>query len=151
MWWKNGMWWNGWSSLVIGPLRAPAVLITRLWSGKEYLFIKDSRWGAEQQKAAQSKGTRPKLLSRFFTLMGLPPISAKGFWAGWFSVKGGGGYPPIPLKSRFFRSENAIFCLFSFIFSPFWLLYGLFGPFLTLFNTKTSFLDLLGKQISGKV
>ena len=46
------------------------------------------------------------------------------FWAQWFSVRGG-GYPPIPLrkiplKSRYFRSENSIFCLFSYIFSPFW-------------------------------
>ena len=30
----------------------------------------------------------------------LPTISAKGFWAGWFSVKGGGGYPPIPLRKK---------------------------------------------------
>ena len=57
-----------------------------------------------------------------------------------FSVKE--GVPPfllreIPLKSRYFRSENSIFCLFPYIFAVFGLLYGLFGPFLTLFNTKT--------------
>ena len=40
--------------------------------------------------------------------------------------------------------------LFHTFLALFSLLYGLFGPFLTLFNTKTSFLDLLGKQISGK-
>ena len=28
------------------------------------------------------------------------PISVKGFWARWFSVKGGGGNPPIPLRAR---------------------------------------------------
>ena len=46
----------------------------------------------------------------------------------------------IPLKSRYFRSENSIFCLFfqSFL-ALFGLLGGLFGPFLTLFNTKTTF------------
>ena len=32
----------------------------------------------------------------------------------------------------------------------FGLLYGLFGPFLTLFNTKTSFLVLLGEKKSAK-
>ena len=65
-------------------------------------------------------GKPSKLLSGFFPLRGeLPPNSAKGFWAEWFSVKGGRGrgYPPIPprkipLKSRYFRFENSFFCLF---------------------------------------
>ena len=66
------------------------------------------------------KGSFQKLLSRFFLVRG-------------------GGVP----KTLFFTLFHTILALFS-------LLYGLFGPFLTLCNTKTSFLDLLGKQISGK-
>ena len=35
-------------------------------------------------------------LADFFPLRGggIPPISAEGFWVGWFSVKGGRGVPP---------------------------------------------------------
>ena len=44
-------------------------------------------------------------------------------------------------------SENSIFHTLSALFG---LLYGLFGTFSTLFNTKTSFLVLLGKKNSGK-
>ena len=62
-------------------------------------------------------------------------------------------YPQIPLKSKYFRSENFIFCLFHTFLGLFGLLYGLFGPFLTLFNTETSFLVLLGnfsmEKLSG--
>ena len=81
------------------------------------------------------KGRRQKLLSGFFPLRGgVPPLSAKLFWAQWFSVKGGGGYPPIllrkiPLKSRYFRFENSIFCPFHAFLALFGPLYGLFGLF----------------------
>ena len=68
--------------------------------------------------------------------LNVPPISAKGFWAGWFSVKGGGGYPliplrKIPLESRYFGLENSIICLISYIFSPFW---SIIWPFCPIFN-----------------
>ena len=77
------------------------------------------------------------------------------FGQGDFPSRRGGGYPPIPLKkiplkSRYFSFKNSIFCLFHTFLALFGLLYGLFGPFLTLFNTKTSFLVLLGKTNSGK-
>ena len=39
--------------------------------------------------------------------------------------------PKIPLKSRFFKSENSIFCLFSYIFWPFW---SIICPFWPIFN-----------------
>ena len=46
-------------------------------------------------------GSRQKLLSGFFPLRGgLPPNSAKGFWAEWFSVKGGRGVPPNSAKEN---------------------------------------------------
>ena len=54
----------------------------------------------------------------------------------------------IPLKSRYFRSENSIFWLFSYILALFGLSYGLFGPFLTLFNTKKILFSLLGENFS---
>ena len=53
----------------------------------------------------------------------------------------------IPLKS-ILGPKTPFFLSFSYILALFSLLYGLFGPFSTLFNAKTSFLDLLGKQIS---
>ena len=76
--------------------------------------------------AFSHKGTLQKLLSGF-----------KGFWAGWFSVKGGRGCPPIRLrkillKSSFFWSKNSIFCLFSCIFSPFWTIIWSFWPIFNL-------------------
>ena len=45
-------------------------------------------------------------------------------------------------------SENSIFHTLSALFG---LLYGLFGTFSTLFNTKTSFLALLGKNFPEKL
>ena len=54
------------------------------------------------------KGSRQKLLNRFFPLRGgVPPLSAKLFWAQWFSVKGGWVVPPnsvkkTPLKNGYF-------------------------------------------------
>ena len=47
-------------------------------------------------------------------------------------------------KTLFF----AFFYAFLALFGP---LYGLFGPFLTLFNEKTSFLALLGKNFLEKL
>ena len=44
--------------------------------------------------AFSHKGTLQKLLSGF-----------KGFWAGWFSVKGGRGCPPIPLRKILLKSS----------------------------------------------
>ena len=68
------------------------------------------------------KGTFQKLLSGFCPLRGglVPPNSVKEknlLFSHWFSVKGGGGYPPIPLrkiplKSSFFWSKNSIFLPF---------------------------------------
>ena len=50
----------------------------------------------------------------------------------------------------FVGPKTLFFTLFHTFLALFSLLYGLFGPFLTLFNTKTLFLYLSGKQISGK-
>ena len=104
------------------------------------------------------KGTCQKRFSGFCPLRGgwgYPPFPLRVFGQDDFPLRGGGGYPPIPLrkiplKRRYFRSKNPIFCLFYTFVALFGLLYGLFGQFLTLFNTKTSFLVLLGKKISGK-
>merc|ERR1711963_636454 len=65
----------------------------------------------------------------------------------------GGGYPPIPLRKKtFFLGPKTLFFAFFYAFlalcGP---LYGLFGPFLTLFNEKTSFLALLGKKFLEKL
>ena len=48
------------------------------------------------------KGTFQKLLSGSCPLRGggVPPLSAKGFWAGWLSVKGGRGVPPNSAKEN---------------------------------------------------
>ena len=53
-------------------------------------------------------------------------------------------------KEGFLGPKTLFFTLFHTFLALFSILYGPFGPFLTLFNTKTSFLDLLGKQISRK-
>ena len=46
------------------------------------------------ENAKPEQGTRQKLLSGFFPLRGgVPPHSAKLFWAQLFSVKGGGDTP----------------------------------------------------------
>ena len=65
-----------------------------------------------------------------------PPFPLKVFGQDDCPLRGGGGYPPIPLrkiplKSRYFRFENSIFCLFSCIFSPFW---SIIWPFWPIFN-----------------
>ena len=87
---------------------------------------------------------------------GYPPFPLRVFGQDDFPLRGGGGYPPIPLrkiplKRRYFRSETPFFAFFHTFVALFGLLYGLFGPFLTLFNTKTSFLVLLGKKIPEKL
>ena len=80
---------------------------------------------------------------------------AKNF--GDFLLRGGGGYPLIPLRKiplvkKYFGSKNSISLAFSHTFlAPFGLSNGLFGPFLTLFNTKTSFLVLLETKIPEKL
>ena len=64
------------------------------------------------------------------------------------------GVPPNSAKEKnlLFRSKNSIFCLFYAFLALFGLLYGVFGPFLTLFNEKkTSFLALLGKNFPEKL
>merc|ERR1712223_707021 len=50
--------------------------------------------------------------------------------------KGGGGYPPIPLRKKtFFLGPKTLFFAFFYAFlALFGPLYSLFGPFLTLFN-----------------
>ena len=59
-----------------------------------------------------TKGSFQKRFSGFCPLRGgLPPLSAKLFWAQWLSVKGRVGYPPIPLrkksaKKRLFLAKN---------------------------------------------
>merc|ERR1712012_343747 len=71
-----------------------------------------------------------------------------------FPLRGGRGYPPIPLRKKtFFLGPKTLFFAFFYAFlallGP---LYGLFGPFLTLFNEKkTSFLALLGKIFPEKL
>ena len=71
------------------------------------------------------------------------------------SVKGG-GVPPHSAKEnsakkQFFWSKISIFCLFHAFLDLSGPSYGLFGPFLTLFNEKTSFLALLGKNFPEKL
>ena len=56
----------------------------------------------------------------------------------------------IPLKSRYFRFENSIFCFFHAFLAPFGPLYGLFGPFLTLFNAKNIIFSPFRKKFPGK-
>ena len=76
---------------------------------------------------------------------GVPPNSAKGFGQDDFPLREGGGYSPILLGKvlldrRYFRYKNSILPSFFYTFlALFGLIYGLLGPFLTLFNTKTSF------------
>ena len=48
-----------------------------------------------------------------------PPFPLRVFGYDDFPLSGGKGYPPIPLKSRYFRSETLFLPLFIF-FSPFW-------------------------------
>ena len=67
---------------------------------------------------------------------GAPPFPLRVFGQDDFPLRGGGGYPPIPLrkiplKRRYFRSENPIFCLFSYICSPFW---SIIWSFWSIFN-----------------
>ena len=101
------------------------------------------------------KGRCQKLLSGFFPLRGggYPPFPLRVFGQDDFPLR---GVPPNSpeensAKKQFFLGLKTLFFAFFHTFlALFGLLYGLFGPFLTLFNTKTSFLDLLGKQISGK-
>merc|ERR1711973_996993 len=61
--------------------------------------------------------------------------------------------PPIPLRKKtFFLGPKTLFFAFFYAFlALFGPLYGLFGPFLTLFNEKTSFLALLGKNFPEKL
>ena len=52
---------------------------------------------------------------------GVPPLSAKLFWAQWLSVKGERGYPPIPLRKKSAK-KTAIFgqkTLILALFDPF--------------------------------
>ena len=88
------------------------------------------------QKPKRVKGSRQKLSSGFCSLRG-----------GWF--------PPIPLrkiplKSRFLRSKNSIFCPFSYILSPFW---SIIWPFWSIFNLiqyKNIIFSLFRKKIFPK-
>merc|ERR1712155_67434 len=70
-----------------------------------------------------------------------------------FPLRGGWGYPPIPLRKKtfFLGPKTLFFAFFYALLALFGPLYGLFGPFLTLFNEKkTSFLALLGKNFPEK-
>ena len=69
--------------------------------------------------------------------------------SGFFPVRGGKGVPPNSAKENSTKKQ-VFFAYFHTFFWPF-LSYGLFGPFLTLFNTKTSFLVLLGNKIPEKL
>ena len=51
---------------------------------------------------------------------------------------------------RCFRLENSIFCLFHAFLALFGLLYGFFGPFLTLFNEKNIIFSPFRKKFPGK-
>ena len=50
----------------------------------------------------------------------------------------------IPLKAGILGPNTLFFAFFHTFLALFGLVYGLFGPVLTLFNTKTSFLAPLG-------
>ena len=52
----------------------------------------------------------------------------------------------MPQKTGIFGPKIPFLALFSLVLALFGPSKGLFGPFLTLFNTKTSFLVLLGKK-----
>ena len=71
---------------------------------------------------------------------GVPPNSAKLFWAEWFPLRGEGGVPPNSAKrTGILRPKTHFFDLFHRFVALFCLLYCLFGPSLTLFNKKKSF------------
>ena len=57
----------------------------------------------------------------------------------------------IPLKAGIFDPKLLSFAFFHTFIALFSLLYGLFGPLLTLLNTKTSFLVLSGKSLMVKL
>ena len=59
-----------------------------------------------------------------------PPFPLSFFEYNDCPLRGGGG-PQIPLKSRYFRSKNSIFCLFLCIFSSFWTI---IWPLWPIFN-----------------
>ena len=61
---------------------------------------------------------------------GVPPLSAKLFWAQWLSVKGGGEYPPIPLRKK--SAKNSYFWPKNAYFSPFWPIF--LGKFSAIFR-----------------
>ena len=84
---------------------------------------------------------------------GVAPFPLSFFEHNYFLLRG--GYPPIPprkipLKSRHFRFENSIFCLFHAFLALVGPLYGLFGPFLTLFNEKNIIFSPFRKKFPGK-
>merc|ERR1711954_189693 len=69
-----------------------------------------------------------------------------------FPLRGGWGYPPIPLRKKtFFLGPKTLFIAFFYAFLDlFGPLYGLFGPFLTLFNEKNIIFSPLRKKFPGK-
>ena len=100
------------------------------------------------------KGSFQKLLNGFFPLRGgggYPPFPLRVFGQYDFPLRGGrGGVPPnccclkMLLKSRHFRSKNTIFCLFSYLFSPFRSIIWPFWSFFNLILYKNIILVLLG-------
>ena len=104
-----------------------------------------------------TKGALQKLLSGFCPLRGgeYPPFPLRVFGQDDFPLRGGGGYPPIPLrkiplKSRYFRSQNCKFCLFSFIFSAFWSNIWPFWSIFKLILYKNIIFSPFRKIFSGK-
>ena len=64
----------------------------------------------------------------------------------------GGGYPPIPLRKKTFFLGPKTLC-FAFFYAFLALigpLYGLFGPFLTLFNEENIIFSSFRKNFPGK-
>ena len=103
-----------------------------------------------------SKGTCQKRFSGIRPLRGVGyPLSAKEktfFFPDDFPLRGGWGYPPIPLRKKtFFLAPKTLFFAFFYAFlALFGPLYGLFGPFLTLFNEKNIIFSPFRKKFPGK-
>ena len=90
-------------------LRLPSVFWYYKWIFDFVLSLKQS------PVCFKPKGRCQKRFSGFFPLRGgVPPFPLSFFVHNYCPLR------KIPLKSRYFRFENSIFCLFSCIFSPFW-------------------------------
>ena len=85
-----------WSVTVI-RFAWPSTWLARAWCLQifEYFSFQISEYFVA--KLSLSESWKKRVLAHQGSL-NKDTLSAKGFWAGWFSVEGGGGYHPIPLR-----------------------------------------------------